>query len=232
MMIGGLLSGNASAQWAVIDVVNIQTNTTGFAQQLAQTVQQYQQEVQQYQQLLMTVQGLGTNISLLSSNLQPITDASDLVQQNCPGAPGGSVIGTLMSTVTSAISPTQPITTSQQQICVQIVLVQIDKYNQTATVLGKLNTYSNSLQKLSQIANSVDSLGTTSGATTQATTYSSELATEMASWESNMRADDTIISSLQQQQSLLAKTALSGSNTILGNVVQAAALKAAFTLNN
>ena len=45
-------------------------------------------------------------------------------------------------------------------------------------------------------------------------------------------AYDAMIKTLQQQQQILAHVALKGSNTILGTVVQAAALKAAFTINN
>jgi hypothetical protein len=50
----------------------------------------------------------------------------------------------------------------------------------------------------------------------------------MVDWHSQIAKDDAIISTLQQQQGLLAKKALAGSNTILGNVVQAGAFAAAF----
>jgi hypothetical protein len=43
-----------------------------------------------------------------------------------------------------------------------------------------------------------------------------------------MEKEDAIISTLEQQQSILAKVALSGHHTILGNVVQAAAFAKAF----
>jgi hypothetical protein len=233
-----LFVGSANAQWAVIDVASITQNQSGFAAQLAKTVdqyttqlQQYQQEVQQYQQLLMSVQGLGTNISFTSNKLSQITDPSMLIEQNCPGTSGGSVVGSLVTSLSSTISASQPITTSQQQICANIVTVEIDEYNKTVIIVNQLNQYGGTLQKLNALANQVNTLGATSGATTQAATYSASMATNMAQWQASIAGDKALVDSLNQQQAILSKVALKGSNTVLGNVVQAAALKAAFTVN-
>ena len=43
-----------------------------------------------------------------------------------------------------------------------------------------------------------------------------------------MNADDALINSLQQAQGILAKKALNGGGTLLGNTVQATAFAAAF----
>ncbi|MEP6898068.1 MAG: hypothetical protein ABI870_06015 [Rhodanobacter sp.] len=244
-VLAGLFAGATCAQVFVTDKASIANNQEGFKSQLAQTVEQYtkqglqyakqldqyRQEVQQYEQLLMTVQGLGTNISLTQNKLTQITDPSALIDQNCPGASGGSVVGSLVTSLTSTISLNQPITASQQQICANIVTVQIDEYNKTVIILNQLNDYGGTLQKLNKLANDVNTLGTTSGATTQATTFSATMAQSMSDWQTSIAGDDALIKSLNQQQQILAKVALNGSNTILGNVVQATALKAAFTIN-
>lgn len=242
--LAGLSVEPAPAQVLVTDPTLVTANEEGFKSQLAQSMaqyarqgmeyakqlDQYYQQVEQYKQLLMTIKGLGTNISLSSNKLKPIDDPTDLIDQNCPSASGGSVIGSLVTSVASAVSPETPITVAQQQICADITMLQIDEYNRTVAILGKLDQYGGTLQKLNKLANEVKTLGTTSGATTQAATYSATTAYSMQEWQTAIAGDEAVIQALNQQQSILAKKALKGSSAI-GTVVQAAALKAAFSVD-
>lgn len=229
-----LLSGSVTAQWAVIDVGNIATNQAGFASQLAKTVEQYAQQIQQYQlqlqqyqQILTSVQGLATGgISLTSGHLTPISDASNLIQQSCPGASGGGILRDMTSIVTSSFS--QSITSNQQNICVQIVLTQVHKYNATVKVVNDTQQFGQQLKQLTSSLSLITTQGDSSKASSNAAFQSSQIASEMVDWQSQMAKDDAVIATLQQQQSLLAKVALNGSNTVLGNLVQAGAFAAAF----
>jgi hypothetical protein len=241
LLICSLLASNVSAQVIVSDpilegqVTAVDTTqTASLAKQVLQyttQLSQLQQQVSQYEQLLMTVEGLGTNISFGSNQLQPITDYSSLIDQNCPSSTGGSIVSGVVTAIASSISPTQSISASQQQLCAQITMVQIDEYNKTISIANLLDTYGGTLQKLNQLANEVHSLGTTSGATTQAATYSASVTSAMSQWQSQVAGDEGIIKALEQQQSVLAKVAMRGQNTILGNVMQAGALAAWFKAN-
>ncbi|RDS83376.1 hypothetical protein [Dyella psychrodurans] len=206
----GVFSGSASAQWAVIDMTNIQTNVAGFAKQLAQTVQQYQTELQQYAQLLSSVQGLNTGMSLLPNQLQPISDPNSLIQANCSGASGNGLLGNVMNNLTSFM--TQSITQSQQQICAQIVSTEVDKYNKTVAMLNQMNTYNTMFQQVQQVGQAVSTLADSGRANNQAQVYSSALATQMSNWQAQMQADDAVIKTLEEQQMILARVALNGSN--------------------
>jgi hypothetical protein len=241
----GVLGKVAQAQVLVTDTAAIAANQEGFESQLSQSMaqytrqglqyakqlDQYQQQIQQYEQLLMTVKGLGTVISLSQNGLKPITDPTGLVAQNCPSASGGSIVASLVTSAASTISGNTPITVAQQQICANITMLQIDQYNRTITILDQLDQYGDSLQKLNKMANEVDTLGSTSGATTQAATLSATTAYAMEQWRAAVAGDEAIIQALSAQQSILAKEALKGSNSVVGTVVQAAALKAAFSVD-
>lgn len=206
----GLFGGTAYAQWLVYDATNNTTNQAGFLKQLQQTVQQYQQQLLEYQQLLSQITGLNTNMSLLPNQLQPIGDPSSLISANCSGASGGGVLGTVMNSVTSLFS--QPISQAQQQICAQIVTTEIDKYNKTVTMLNEMGNYNSMFQQLQQVGQSISTLADSGRANNQAQVYSSALSTEMSNWQAQMQADDAIINTLQQQQQILARVALNGTN--------------------
>lgn len=229
------------AQVLVTDTTAISTSEEGFKSQLAQTVQQYTKQLEeyktqldqyttqisQYQQILTSVQGLATGgITLTSGHLEPIGDASNLIQQACPGANGGGLLGDMTSIVTSSFN--QSITTNQQNICAQIVLAQVDKYNKTVKVVNDTQQFGQQLQQLTSSLNKITTQGDSNRAASNVGYQSSQIASEMVDWDSQMKKDDSIIATLQQQQSILAKVALNGSNTILGNVVQAGAFAAAF----
>lgn len=243
-MLGVAVDG-ARAQVLVTDTTAIAASEEGFKSQLAQSIaqyarqglqyakqlEQYYQQVEQYKQLLMTVKGLGTNISFSSAELEPIDDPTSFIDRNCPSATGGSVIGSLVTSAVSAVTGQTPITTAQQQICANITMLQIDQYNRTVEIVNQLDQYGGTLQKLNNLANQVNSLGTTSGATTQAATVSATTAFAMQQWQAAITGDQAIIDALNKQQSMLAKAALNGENNPLGTVVQAVALKAALSID-
>jgi ribosomal protein S7 len=232
MIAGSLFAGTVNAQVIVSDPILEGTQSSSLAKQVLQYSTEYSQYLEivaQFNQLLMTVQSLGANIQLMPTQLQQV-DASTFVDQACPGTTGGSPIGMLVSAIQS-ISPNQSITGAQQTICAEIVTLEVDEYNKTAVAMNQMNTMGGTLQKLNQLSSEVNSLGTAGGTTTQAEVFNSNMQTLMNQWRGAIAGDQTMIQSLQEQQAILSKIALMGSNTVLGNVVQATALKAAFTAN-
>jgi len=240
------------AQVLVTDVTNAANTaataaatTSGTSAQIAEfgqtalrwaaTVQQYAQEVASYEQVLIRVANLeGMGVASINNQLQPISDASTFVQNACPGSQ--NMVSSAMSMVglSSMLNsdPSANIAVTQQQICQQITLRQIDKYNITVGMLNRLNDYSGLLSQIEQLRNDLSVLsgvGDLNSNTNQVLRTSNQLTTEMSNWKANLDADDAVISALQQQQSVFAKLALNGKPPgLLGGVVQGAIFVAAF----
>jgi len=235
-----LFVGSASGQVWVTDRINTAQTEAGFASQLAKTVDQYKKQIeqyttqlqqyttqlQQYQQMLSSIQGLSTGLSLTPNSLQPITDSNSLIQAKCSGAGTNGILGSALNSLTSLVS--QSIVQSQQQICAQIVQLQIHKYNTTVDVLNRVGQYGNLYTQVETTIKGVTTVADSERAANQAKTYSNALTTDMSNWQAQMNADDSIITNLQNMQGILANRAMRGGNDILGNVVQATAFAAAF----
>lgn len=219
-----LVVGTAHAQVIVEDPTSIAKQISQYATQL----NQYQQEIQQYEQLLMQVQSLTSNVSFLPNTLKTIDSPNELIDQNCPGTPG---VAGLIQSLASSVSPSQSIMVSQQQICANIVTLQVDEYNRTVFIVNQMQTFGGSLQKLNDLANSVDTLGKTSSTTTQATTQTANMQEAMALWRTAIASDDALIASLEQQQKILAHVAMKG-NSVLGNLVQVGVLAGALAIKD
>lgn len=197
-------------------------------EQFRQQVQQYTLQLQQYQQMLSTIQNIPNSVSLSPNQLEHVTNTGALVRGKCSGNSGaGRLVSTVMNSMSSLM--TQSITQTQQVLCEQIVLTQIKKYNETVDMINQLHDkYGNQLQRLESAFGSSASMADTGRSAGQAQKYSDGLATEMSNWQARMKADDAVIETLQQQQSILGHVALKGSSTRLGNVIQATTFAAAF----
>lgn len=223
LLAGVLGAGAAGAQVLVNDPLAL----AKLASSDLTLANQYITMVDQYKQMLVQVTGLGTHFTILPTTLDPIGDPAALIDANCGAGGGGGLLGGLMASLTSLLS--QPVSESQRNVCAQIVIAQVDKYNQTVALLGRLGTYKNSLDQLVHMAGKAEAtLGYASGTTTQATTYASGMATDMNNWDARMKADDAIIKTLQDQQVLLARQALKGgAATLLGTALEDVTFKAA-----
>lgn len=227
-----LFASPVAAQILVTDGASIAANNSGFAAQLAKTVEQYAQQVQsyatqvqQYEQMLTKVMNLGTDFSIMPNTMTEM-DAGPLIQANC-SSNTGSIIGNFANQITTSLM-SQSVVKSQQQICAAIITTQVDKYNTTVQMMQQIQSNLPAVQKFTDLANSFSSMGESSSATTQISSYSGQLSTAMSNWKAHMDADDAYIASLQQMQGVLAKKALNGSNSILGDVVQAGTFATAF----
>lgn len=226
-----ILVGAVHAQSVGVLTSDLKSELEEHAQTLKQIDQyikqglQYEKQIQQYEQMLTKVVNLGTNFHILPSPLTKL-DSGPLVQANCNGSTG-SLVTNLLAQVSSML--TQPLAESQRQICEQIVNTQVDKYNATVDMLQSISANTSALQKLSNATSTFTNAGESSSATTQAANYSTQMATEMNDWEATMKADDTILSSLQDMQSTLARQAMNARPDMAAEAVQAAALTAAFT---
>jgi len=200
------------------------------AQQYEKQIQQYELQLQQYQQLLINIKNLGNQVPNFNNNLQHL-DAGTIAQAQCGSAGGSSWFGGL---IVSVFAPTSPYAQSQRQICQDVVAIQVQKYNETADMLNRMNRYAALAKDTESNRNAVGqtSNGDLSSNTNQVERNSSELDLEMSNWQARMKAYDAEIGALQATQSILANAAMSARTPdLLGTSVQAAALKAALSVN-
>lgn len=223
-----VFAGGAIAQGVI---TNDPTAIGKLIAQYAKQIEQYKTQLDQYRAMLTKIKSLGNGVTLSTKTLDRLTqDQSDqLVAQACPGAPLGGIVGGLMSGLGS--SSNQSLTERQQLICKSVVLLQVDEYNITADALGQLNVQASTVQTLNDIVNGISSLGEANSASSQAAQYMAQLQTASDTWKKQIEADDAMIQTLERQQGILAKVSLNGSNSVLGHVVNAVALKAAFSIN-
>lgn len=194
-----------------------------------------------YQQLRTTLQIKNNNISKSNNNLQQLS-VSQLQNAKCAGsaqtpgnAPPSSDTPASGAPQTIASSLSGSFVQAQQQICRQIVSIEVDKYNRTTKMLSRINDYtqlaSDTEQQRSQIVQSdknenADMLANTN----QALRNLANLNTEIANWRAMMEADDAAIQALQQAQSSVAQTAMNGTQSTSGQLQQTIALQSALQL--
>ena len=231
----GLCTASVDAQWVVIDPANISQNLANFAKTVVQygkDIAQYQAVLAHYQQQLIQLTHMEFTVPQMQNTYAevPLTQGMDVA---CPGTGAVSgVINGLISMASSSLDLSKSIAQNQMDICQQIVMRQNDKFNQTVKMINRLQThYAPNLQSLtSQISSVGTSEGAMSGAKGNVEVNTSALETEMRQWQGQIDADDRVIGMLQHTQTILATKAMQGSNTLLGNVVQAAAFQAAFSV--
>ncbi|MEO8778318.1 MAG: hypothetical protein ABI389_06560 [Rhodanobacter sp.] len=198
---------------------------------MEQQTQSHTTQLEQLRSILTRIESLGDNISITPKSLQPLdnTQSDKLVAQACPG-PGVSLGGLVTGVISGLIGndSNQPLTERQQLICKQIVLLQIDEYNIIADALGELTVQQSTVRRLSDIVNSISTMGESSSASSQTQQFISQLQAASDTWKKQVEADESMIATLQQQQAVLSKVALNGSNSVLGNIAQAGAFALAF----
>lgn len=228
-------TGQAHAQWMVQDVTLLTSNEKGQASQLAQMVQQYSQMLTQYQAMMSSIgalQNIGLS-SISNSQMTIINDAGPFVAQACPSAtdPVGLVTGALGL---NAASLTADIKKSQNQICQQITILEIHKYNTVAQILNEMNSYFNTIQGINQKADAIvsaftNAMGDRQAVNNQLSQAQTEMNAKFANVQKQLEADDAAISALKAQQSILGNIALKGSGSFLGNAMQTVAFATALS---
>jgi hypothetical protein len=233
----GLGPMSASAQVLVANPPLQSANHSDFLAQLEKTISQYEKQIQQYelqlqqyQQMLINIKNLGNQVPTFNNNLQHL-DAAQLQKVQCDSTAGSPWFGNL---VVSVFAPTSPYSGSQQQICENIVAIQVQKYNETADMLSRMNQYAALAKDTESERDSVGQTdnGDLSSNSNQVERNGAELDLEMSNWQARMKACDAEIGALQATQSLLAEAEMKARTPdLLGTSVQAAALKAALTVN-
>lgn len=229
LLVGGMTTEPADAQWIVNDPTMQGVVTANQITQITSLANQLTQLEQTYNTIKNTISSMGLNLLPINNSLPVISDsdAQATAQGQCPGADPVSMVANVFG-----VDMSSDIKTQQTQICYQIAMRQIHKYNIVAKMLNRMNDFSSNLNSLVAGLNSLDAFASGSREVSQAQTNQSQnaLSVEMANVEQQIRADDAIISTLKERQSTLAQTAMKGS--MLGNAMQVVTFGAALTVGN
>lgn len=233
-----LLATNANAQWAVVDMPHtIQayiTHLTRYAQQIQQYQSQfehYMQQVRHMQQQLITIGGL-PDVSM------PMTDNFDERDPNygmaaaCPGA-GSMSLSSLMSAFTLDLAG--DIKEQQKQICQRIVLAKNTQYNEAVKMLKNVRNQDIQLRQIAaERAAAGDSQGLLAANDNKLNQFLARSTSSMQYSQTVITAYDSYVRSLEDNQKLLTKQAMTGDNgnetfatAVTRKFVQGVALEAA-----
>ncbi|WP_115049914.1 hypothetical protein [Xanthomonas arboricola] len=229
----GLCVGPANAQVVVTNPTGESKDIAEYAEQAKRwtdTAKQYQQQLQHYQQQLIKWQRLQFNEPELENKFvtRKLNHGLDAY---CPGASGIAGLFEKMMPISLDSLTGDNLQKTQNEICKQIVIAQNSQYNEAILMIQRLVERSRDFERLQRQRDKVgDKEGALAANDNEIQRYAARNAMELTHWEARMKAYDIYIAGLKDDQSLLAKRALEGDKSdILGQVIQAAALKIALS---
>ncbi|UGB39390.1 hypothetical protein [Frateuria soli] len=226
----GLMCGTAQADWLVSDWQSMAKAVQEYAEQAkrwAATVQQHRNTLEHYRQQLISLKQLNASLFAMQNSFQKVP-ADYNVADACPGqGSGGFSLSNVLRSL--ALDMSGSVTEQQLKICRSIVMLQNRKYNDTVDYIEQLSKASHELEQIeSQRAGVGTEQGKLAANDNEAERFQNRVTDAQQKWQSNMVQSDAQIAMLQTMQSALARRAMNGSQDVLGEVVNAAALKAAF----
>lgn len=214
----------------VQQVANEVTQIGKMTAQLTQLQQTFKQLQDTYNTIQSTISSMGLNLLQIDNQLQEISesDKQSQIQQECGGF---DPVGTALSF--AGFDMSKDVRTQQRLVCQQLIEAQAHKYNTAVRLLKNMNGYSSTL---SNISNSFSKIAAFAAGDRDALAYRSNealstMTADMNNAEQQIKADDVTIAVLQVRQSQLAKVALRGSNSMVGNAMQAVIFTGAFSAN-
>ncbi|MGF6712213.1 hypothetical protein QFZ41_003177 [Luteibacter sp. W1I16] len=201
------------------------------AQHYQQVLDHYTKQAAFWETQLNKLQHL--NFTLFKLKHQFTEVAEDFgVEVECPGrVASGGLAGVLDSALDKLLPDMNgDVIEQQQKICALIVQAKNIKYNDTVRYLNYVAEKGTEMENVqtSLIGKIGESEGNTTAFAAQLTEFGQTLSTARAQWESNQKQADAQIDMLLTMQANLSRRAMNGSPSVLGTVVDAAALKAAF----
>ncbi|MBS7777356.1 hypothetical protein [Acidovorax sp. CCYZU-2555] len=224
-------STHASAQVIVNDVIGVGKQIAEYAEQArrwGETAAQYQRQIAAYQQMVSTISGLSIQSLLPQQPLQRL-DEGRLAEQACPGS--GSMVNDVLSAVTG-VDLNGPVVQNAQRLCVMTTKLKVRMYNENVERANRLIVYDSGLKRvvnlIDSLTGSASSNGNTQRLILETAQKDAQLKVEMENYAANMAAYETLLRTLENQQSILARASLRGKASLLGSVTQAAAFATAF----
>jgi len=231
----GLCCGQANAQVIVNDRMSLTKTLQEYAkeaQRWKQTLQQYKDQIAHYQQQLINLQNLNLSGSVMEDDFKE-RDLSYGVEDACPSPNGSGISGILDSFKNILPNMQGDLVEEQLKVCQLLVRNDNARYNESVRMLQRL------IQRNKEFTDKIEkqrnSVGTSQGALAandnEVSRFIAQNSMDVDYWQARMKAYDAREMTLKNDQSRLAKRALNGSQSLLGQVVQAAALKTALSVD-
>lgn len=187
--------------------------------------------LEQYRQALIKVQAQLNAIGLPGSAPLEKVEPDYMVLETC----GEKKSFDPMAMLTKFVLKTDEDLKSQQvQICVNIRTMQNRKFNDTIDFMtDTVPQMQNSLNRIFSIRVGSNDEGNVRGADSESLRTANDIALMTQAWEGRMKSYDSYIAVMEQNQKLLAQTALKGNpaKQMASELVKTVALKAALSVD-
>jgi len=193
-----------------------------------ETLMRWQRTLEQYRQQLIQIQGVVTSFGLPQG--QPITKipSNYMVAERCGG---GFNLHNL--TKVFQVNQTGNIIEQQKQICASIQQVENAKFNYTVDFFNEyIPELQGELKQLESRRNSSNEQGNVAAADNDSLRVGNSADANFQAWQANIQAYDSYIAAMQNNQKLLARTAMKGKESLLGTLIKTTALKGALEVGN
>ncbi|MEC4337748.1 hypothetical protein ABFC53_10600 [Stenotrophomonas pavanii] len=190
------------------------------AQRFIETTQNWAQKLAKFNQII------ATPLMPTGVTLKPVP-AEWNVAERC----GAGSIMSLSGILTALnMNPGGDIAAQQRNICAAIQMLENQKYNETVEVVQKtMPDMRKVLDRIKDIRDLFNTEGALSETVSNATVSDIYMQADFATWEQKVGAYDRQIQSLTRMQQMLTQRALKGTQSPVGTIVKAAALKAALS---
>lgn len=231
LLAGGLCAGQVNAQVITNDPMSMAKALQEYAEQAKRwtdTLKQYQQQLDHYKQQLIQLQRLNLGESSMADNFAERPQDYGL-EDTCPGASGSGLTDLLDKFKSLAPNMQGDMVQEQLKVCARMVLAQNAQYNESVRMLKRLIQRNDQFK---QVQAQRDSGGTSQGALAandnEVQRFVAQNAMDLDYWQAQMKAYDSYIVALKDDQSRLSRKALDGDKSSwlapLGQIVQAATL--------
>lgn len=239
VLVCALLATNVNAQWAVVDAPHTIQAYITHLMRLQQQITAYQSQISHYVQQVAHMQQQLITTDGLSDSSMPMTDKFDERAANygmtaaCPGADGAVSLASMAEAFTLNMSGS--IKTQQSAICQRIVMAKNTQYNEAVKMLKNVREQDKQLKEIvEERAAAGTSEGKLAANDNKLNQFLARSGTSMKYSTTVIAAYDTYIKSLEDNQKLLTKQALTGNNgdetfaeAVTRKFVQGATLKIA-----
>jgi len=233
----GIYTAPTQAQWIVNDPLVSGNDLVEYGKDLerwGETWKHIQDTVSFWKEQLVSIESMQFKLFQIQQQFPKLPDNYG-VAESCPGASmfSGDITSALANYATSQLTDGGDVTTQQRDVCVLLQMTKNQKYEATRLYLQQLDAQTDSLHqlalmRLTQITKSPGNLSSYSADTGK---YTADMIQARDAWQTNEQQLDAQVAMLQRRQQVLSRQAINGTaKDIIGNLVNMAALKAAFSL--
>lgn len=237
LSIAALVSAPALA--GGVPVIDISHQVNNVVTQIGTRVQeatQFAKDNTQYAREWQQIKDTYTNVSNIFM-LQRVPANFDMkersemfgLKERCPDAGSGFSIGSMIERVTP--DNKKSIQAQQQEICAKIVVIDNRKHNELVKMFKTGAQREKEAQIASQNARNSRTLGDQGANVQQLQAIAATSQSDAMTSDGKIRAYDSMIASLKNDQTELARQALKGGNSALGTIIKTSALAGALKVN-